>query len=359
MQQANTLNARQALENRRLNFAKRGIIIALFGCGISYGFQATVLGKAGTLFPFADPAYNVWLICVASLVMSGLHEIFAGCWALGFNSIRGSGLKEYGRLLKTKMGWLLLGGALVGGPLAASAYLIAINMCGATYAAAITALFPVMGQILSSFMLKETINKRTWLGICIVVVGTLIVGFAPPEGVYPHFTLGIIFAIVAAVLWALEGVIVTYANDMVDPYVPVGVFRTFGAGIIDLIILVPIVSAMGHVGSAGFEMIGQSFAAGWPVILIAIAAIGGGANYLCFYAGMTMTGVGRTMALDVTYAAWSIGFGFLFQAMGIIEYAITPLAIVGVIIITIGTIMVIINPKELLDLRGGDENAAA
>ena len=148
------LNAREALESKRLKFAKVGILIGL-GAGVSYGFQGIVLGEAGSMSPFADPSYGLWLICVASLVMSGLHEIFAGVWALVFNTARGTGLKEYGRLLKTKMGWMLMGGALVGGPLAASAYLVAINLCGATYAAAITAFFPVIGQILSSIIFKR------------------------------------------------------------------------------------------------------------------------------------------------------------------------------------------------------------
>lgn len=349
------LNAREALESKRLKFAKVGILIGL-GAGVSYGFQGIVLGEAGSMSPFADASYGLWLICVASLVMSGLHEIFAGVWALVFNTARGTGLKEYGRLLKTKMGWMLMGGALVGGPLAASAYLVAINLCGATYAAAITAFFPVIGQILSSIIFKEKIKARAWAGIVIVVIGSLIVGFAPPEGVYPYFYVGIIFALISAVLWAVEGIIVTYANDIVDAYVPVGVFRTFGAGIVDLVILVPLCGAIGGVGLSGFGMIAEAFSAGWPVILVAVAAIGGAFNYLSFYSAMSMTGVGRAMALDVTYGVWSIAFGFLFQALGLIEYSITGLAIVGVVVIVIGTILVIANPKELIQLRGGNED---
>ncbi|MCI8646981.1 MAG: DMT family transporter [Firmicutes bacterium] len=351
------MNARDALEKKRLKFAKVGIIIGL-GAGVAYGFQGIVLGEAGTLSPFADPSYGLWLICVASLVTSGLHEIFAGVWALVFNQARGTGLREYGRLLKTKMGWMLMGGALVGGPLAASAYLIAINLCGPTYAAAITAFFPVIGQVLSSIFFKEKIKGRAWMGILLVVIGSLVVGFAPPEGVYPHFYVGIIFAVISAVLWAVEGIIVTYANDIVDAYVPVGVFRSFGAGIMDLLILVPLCGAIGGVGLSGFGMIADAFAAGWPVILVAIAAIGGAFNYLAFYSAMSMTGVGRAMALDVTYGVWSILFGFAFQALGLIEYSITTMAVIGVIVIVAGTILVIANPKELLQLRGGVQDVA-
>lgn len=196
------------------------------------------------------------------------------------------------------------------------------------------------------------------MGILLVVIGSLVVGFAPPEGVYPHFYVGIIFAVISAVLWAVEGIIVTYANDIVDAYVPVGVFRSFGAGIMDLLILVPLCGAIGGVGLSGFGMIADAFAAGWPVILVAIAAIGGAFNYLAFYSAMSMTGVGRAMALDVTYGVWSILFGFAFQALGLIEYSITTMAVIGVIVIVAGTILVIANPKELLQLRGGVQDVA-
>lgn len=52
------MNARDALEKKRLKFAKVGIIIGL-GAGVAYGFQGIVLGEAGTLSPFADPSYGL------------------------------------------------------------------------------------------------------------------------------------------------------------------------------------------------------------------------------------------------------------------------------------------------------------
>lgn len=351
------LSAKDALEKKRMKFAKLGIIVGL-GAGVAYGFQGVILGKAGGMEPFADPAYGVWMICIASLAINCIHEFFAGVWALVFNTVTGRGLKEYGRLLKTKMGWMLAGGAFIGGPLAAGAYMIAINLCGATYAAAITAFFPVIGQILSSIFLKEKMSGRAWIGVVFVVIGALLVGFAPPDSGYPHFALGIVMAVIAAVLWALEGLIVTYANDIVDPYVPVGVFRTFGTSLVYIVLLIPLCGAIGGVGMDGFKVIGEAFVSGGPVIWIAIAAIGGAFNYLAFYASMSMAGVGRAMALDVTYAFWSIVFGFVLSWLGIVEYSITGLAVIGVIIVIIGTVLVIANPKELLNLRGGNEDAA-
>lgn len=77
------LTAREALEKKRLKFAKVGILIGL-GAGVAYGFQGIVLGQAGGMFPFADPSYGLWLICVASLVMSGCTRFLQeyGRWFL-------------------------------------------------------------------------------------------------------------------------------------------------------------------------------------------------------------------------------------------------------------------------------------
>jgi polyferredoxin len=64
-----------------------------------------------------------------------------------------------------------------------------------------------------------------------------------------------------------------------------------------------------------------------------------------------MTGVGRAMAFNVTYALWSIPFGLLFAAFGLYEFTVTTQAVIGAAIITFGTILVVANPKELLKLR--------
>ena len=63
------LSAKEALEKKRMKFAKLGIVVGL-GAGVAYGFQGVVLGKAGGMAPFADPAYGVWMICIESLAIN-------------------------------------------------------------------------------------------------------------------------------------------------------------------------------------------------------------------------------------------------------------------------------------------------
>lgn len=345
------LNAQQALMQSRLRFAKKGILVGLLA-GALWGLQGTIMGKVGGMAPFADPNFGVWMICIASLCTGAFHDFWAGIWITIYNVSTGRGLKEYFRLLKTKLGRLIVLGAIFGGPLATGCYLIGVNLCGATYTMAISGAYPVVGAFLGVFLFKEKISKRAWVGILLAVLGSLIVGYAPPEGGFPYFYVGIAFAVIAGIFWALEGVTVTYANDMADPNISVGLYRTFFSGLFYTIIIIPIFCLIAKEGiSAGWHIMGGAITAGTPLLLIAIAAIAGGVSYLSFYRAMNMTGVGRAMSLNITFSLWSIVFGFLFEAFGLIHYNVTMQAIIGVCIIVLGTIIVIANPKELLQLR--------
>ncbi len=345
------LQAQEAYRNKKYTYAKIGIGVGLIA-GASSAWQAVIMSKAQSMAPFADPAYTLGILFVVALVAGGLCDIFASVWLLLTNLVSGRGFREYGRLFRTKIGRLIIIGAVCGGPIATGCYMIAINLAGPTYAAAIASVNPIIGTFLGVIFLKEKLNKRVWLGIIIAVAGALTVGYAPPDATaYPYFSIGIIFAVITALFWGLEGVLVTYANDMADPRISVGIYRTFISGMVYLLVLVPLVSIFCKTGTIGWTIFRDAFVMGSPVFWIAIAAIGAAATYTTFYSAMNMTGVGRAMALNTTMSLWSIIFGVLLKALGIIEYSITTQAIIGVLIIVVGTTLVAANPKELLQLR--------
>lgn len=345
------IKAQEVYLQRKYTYAKIGILVALIA-GASSAWQAVIMSKAQSMSPFADAAYTLGILFVVSLVAGGLCDIFASLWLLIVNIASGRGLREYGRLFRTKIGRMIIIGAVCGGPIATGCYMIAINLAGPTYAAAIASINPILGTFFGVIFLKEKLNKRIWFGIVIAVTGALVVGYAPPSAdAYPYFSIGIIFAVITAVFWALEGVLVTYANDMADPRVSVGVYRTFISGMVYLLVLVPIVSIFFKTGTIGWTIFTGAFSAGMPVFWIAIAAIGAATTYTSFYTAMNMTGVGRAMALNTTMSLWSIIFGISLEALGIIDYSITTQAIIGVFIIIVGTTLVVANPKELLQLR--------
>lgn len=345
------LNAQGAYRERKYRYAKAGIAVALLA-GASSAWQAVIMSKAQGMAPFADASYTLGILFVVALVAGGLCDIFASIWLLFANLISGRGLREYGRLFRTRIGRLIIIGAVCGGPIATGCYMTAINLAGPTYAAAIASVNPIIGTFLGVIFLKEKLNKRVWFGIAIAVAGALTVGYAPPDAAaYPYFSVGIIFAVITAVFWGLEGVLVTYANDMADPRVSVGTYRTFISGLVYLLVLVPIVSVLCKTGTIGWTIFKNAFAMGTPVFWIAIAAIGAAVTYTSFYTAMNMTGVGRAMALNTTMSLWSIIFGVSLKALGLIEYSITMQAVIGVLIIVVGTTLVVANPKELLQLR--------
>lgn len=232
-------------------------------------------------------------------------------------------------------------------------YIIACNLAGVTYALAISAMCPAVGALLGWIILKEKITPRVWIGIIACMVGAFIVGYTPPQGgleAFPNFYLGIAFAFCPVIGWAAEGVIATYGMDMVDSDIALGTRELF-SGIVQLIVVIPIAGFLAGAGFGGWSIFAGAIGAVTPMIWVAIAGISGGLSYVAWYKALNMTGVGRAMAFNVTYALWSIPFGLLFAKLGLYTYSVTTQAIIGAVIITFGTLLVVANPKELLKLR--------
>lgn len=345
--------AQQTLVAHQLSYAKKGIGWGIFS-GATWGLQGTLLYYLALyMAPFWVEDYGLWLVILGSLVGACMHDGFAGVWLAIINIFSGRG-KEYARTLKTKPGRIVCLGALFGGPIGMAGYLVGISLATPTYALAISATYPALGAILGVFILKEKITPRVWAGIIGCTVGAFIVGYVPPAGgieQYPHFYLGIALSFLPAIGWALEGVINTYGMDMVDPDIAIGI-RELTSFVVMFVVLLPIIALTGGESiTAGWQIFVGAFAAVTPAMWVAIAALSGGLSYLAWYRALNMTGVGRAMAFNVTYALWSIPFGFLLAVAQGSEFSVTPTAIAGALIITIGTILVVANPKELLKLR--------
>lgn len=347
------ISARQALLNNQLSYAKKGIAIGLIS-GALWGLQGVLLYYVALVQPpFFEDGYGIWLIALGSLAGAAMHDIFAGLWLTVINIFTGR-WKEYWRTIKTKPGKIVMLAALFGGPLGMGGYLVGINLCTPTYALAISATYPAVGAILGVLFLKERVNPRVWIGIVACTIGAFIVGYTPPEGgieAYPYFYIGIILSLLPAIGWAVEGVISGYGMDMVDPDIAIGI-REMTSGLVILILVLAVVGAVGGEGIAkGWEIFTGALTAGTPAFWVAVAALAGGLSYLCWYRAINMCGSARAFAFNVTYAAWSIPFGWLFAMITNTPFTVTSIAITGALLVTVGTILVVANPKELLKLR--------
>lgn len=321
------------VQQQELSFAKRGIGWGLLA-GFGWGLDGILMGMALAMVPFNTGAS----LFAAPLVAAALHDGFAALW-LFIKNVADGRWRDYLRTFRTKQAKFIILASLLGGPIGMSCNLLGIYFAGASYTAAITAAYPAIGALLGAIFLKEKISRRVGIGILVAIVGSFIVGYVPPEGdQFPHFYLGIGLACIAAIGWALEGVLSTYGMDLVDADIAIGI-RQAASFLIYLFIVLPLV------GSLAFEMLFASLStpAFWLIVCIGLI---GGISFLSWYRAMNMTGVSRAMGLNVTYAFWSVFFGWLFNGL-----LLTPNLIIGVVIIFIGTIITIGNPRDLANLR--------
>jgi len=320
---------------RDLHYAKRGIGNCLIS-GITWGIDAVLLGYLVTQYPFNDTKTAI----EASLIIACLHTGLSSILILLYNFYTGK-IKEFGRCLFSKMGILILICAVCSGPLAMSGYLLGINMIGASYTAVITSIYPAIGAVLAVIFLKEKLNTRTLIGILLCVMGAIATGYvSPTDTVYPKFYLGIICAFMAALGWGLEGVFGAYVMDVVDPEIAISVRQT-ASFLMYLFFVIPFIN--------GFNILLNSFAGNNMLVLI-LAGIACSISYITWYLGLSMTGVGRAMSLNITYPIWVI----------LLEWVINgtlPASnlIIGCLIIVLGAILVSGNPKEMLKLREYEE----
>lgn len=327
----NSTDVQHVQMQRGLSHAKKGLLWG-FISGATWGLDGVILGMAFALAPFTAGAS----LYAGPLAGAALHDGFAGFYLFFYNLFTGR-WKEYVRTLATRPGKIVCLAALFGGPIAMSGYLVGINLAGASYALAITAMYPAVGAIMAVFILKEKIVPRVWAGIALCIAGAVIVGYVPPEGDFPHFYLGLGLSLLATLGWGMEGVLSTYGMDMADPDIAIGI-REGTSFVVYFVAVLPLIG--------GLTMFWDVFKE-QAIWYIALAGFLGGLSYLAWYRALNMTGVGRAMAFNITYALWAVFFGWLLT-----DLEVTPTLLAGAAIITVGTILVVANPKELLKLRG-------
>ncbi|MDR2726308.1 MAG: DMT family transporter [Candidatus Adiutrix sp.] len=375
-------NALQLLESKQLRLAKIGIITGIVS-GMTWGASGTVLWEALNFAPFttllppetipdklaaagatADAAaaqydYMVLFFYVAAgLTLAFLHDFCAALWVGGFNTMKGK-FKEYGRSLSTTPGKMVCVAAIFGGPIGMSGYLLGVTFAGAVYSLPITASYPALAAVLATIFLREKNPARVWIGVAACICGSLVIAWDDP-GTAPNFMLGIALATLACVGWATEGLISTYGMDMLDPDVALGIREGFSALVLGVIVL-PGIGL--YIGSQEAVFQGE-VVTGWALVLATVGNISspaiwlcilggffGGLSYVAWYRALHTCGVARAMAFNVTYAFWGVFFGYIMSIIMGREAGITGNAWVGAVVISIGAILVSINPRELFKLR--------
>uniref|UniRef100_A0AB33JQA4 DMT family transporter n=2 Tax=unclassified Prevotella TaxID=2638335 RepID=A0AB33JQA4_9BACT len=275
------------------------------GSGMTWGLDAVMLSMAMAMTPFVkDPI----LLVGGTFICSMLHDVFAAFWMLIIMGGKGR-LKDFPRLFKTRDGMYCALGALFGGPLAMTFYMMAIAKGGPALAATVTACYPLLGSVLAVFILKEKVQLKGWVGLMICIAGIIWIGYSPSGNVNINISQGILFALVAAIGWATEAVVCGYGmkEGTVDPQMAL-LIRELTSGVVYLIVIAPLM--LGGFGNVieGTKAVFEYMPC-W--LLILATALVGMSSFFMWYTSIDLIGAAKALCFNVTYAFWAVVFTFI------------------------------------------------
>ena len=314
----NALAAKQAQEK---SYRKKGIFIALMSGFLYGGYTAFMTqgmatgvwvdyyggtGVAAGLSAFA-------LVYTLSAVGAAVNDICSAVWTLIYAAIIGR-LGDFARSINTKPGRILIVAAIIGGPLASTAYVIGLQMAGSIIVP-IAALNAAIGAIIGRIIYKQKLSGGMILGIVICFAAAVIIGlfgYGIPEGglagIFGNMSgeavIGIIAAFCAALGWGIEGAVGGYACCMVDTEVAICI-RQCTSGIVNAVILCSLLAMIGGDGiGSGLVLVGHALADGPSIWMFIVAGIFASWSFKFWYKGASMCGAALGMGCNGTYAFW-------------------------------------------------------
>lgn len=299
--------------------------------GILWGLDTVVLGIALSMSPYIGTAEAIAFAAIAS---SFLHDAGCAIWLMIYMGAKRR-LKDTLAALKTRSGKVVMLGALLGGPIGMTGYVIAINNIGAAYTAIISAFYPALGAFLSFVLLKEKMDGKQIASLVAALVGVMAMGYiSAGDSEMGNATLGLVGAVLAVIGWGSEAVLCAWGmrDDAVDNETALQIRETTSALVYGIVAL-PLFGAWGFTASAA-----PSLATG----VIALSALAGTASYLFYYKGISVIGAAKAMVLNISYSAWAVVFGFVLQ--GTVPTAAT---VFFCILILAGTVLAASDWNEL------------
>lgn len=350
----NALAAKQAQEK---SFRKKGIFIALMS-GFLYGGY--------TAFMTQGMATGVWvdfyggtgvaaglsafgLVYTLSAVGAAVNDVCSAVWTLIYAAIIGR-LGDFGRSLKTKPGRILIVAAIIGGPIASTAYVVGLQMAGSIIVP-IAALNAAIGAIIGRMIFKQPLTKGMVGGIVLCFAAAVLIGSTGMnfgEGFSGEMLLGMIAAFCAALGWGIEGAVGGYACCMVDTEVAICI-RQCTSGIVNAVIFCSLLAMIGGDGiGSGLALVGHALADGPSIWMFFIGGVFASWSFKFWYKGASMCGAALGMGCNGTYAFWGpfwcfIVCGLIFGTDG---YAIPWQGWVGALIMVIGIFVLAIAQKK-------------
>lgn len=273
------------------------------GCGIAAGMtwalETVLLGAAlQKITGMIDPQK----IALAPFIGTFLHDLFSAVFISIFNTARGGG-RQAAALIRSRQGLHIALAAIIGGPVGMTGYVLAINNLGPSIGAVASAVYPAIGAVLAYFFLKEKMQWYRWIFLLCALAGVYGVS-ASPGTVSGSFWLGAAGALACSLGWGTEAVILAKcmrSSDIKQDYI-LQIRQTVSACVYGAVILP---------AAGGWKSAAAVVTCGKPLPLIAGAALFATVSYLCYYRSIAKIGASKSMALNITYAAWAMIFSLV------------------------------------------------
>ncbi|MDU2993978.1 MAG: hypothetical protein E7B49_06920 [Clostridium sp.] len=356
-----SIKATEAKKKLASNFFKKGITLALFS-GVTYGLYTAFLTMAMRKGVWEDwtgantaGLSTFVVIYLVAALGNAINDTCSAVWAI-LNSIAKGKFKDFVRCLKSKPGKIMILAALIGGPIAGTAYVVSIQLAG-SIVVPISALCPAIAAILGRVLYKQELNKRMSVGILICVFASFLIGSTGFGGeTSPTLVLGLLVAVIAALGWGFEGCVAGYGTAMIDREIGICI-RQVTPGIANLLIIVPVLGVMAGGVDISIDLAFQAFTSGPAMIWFVFSGLLTFITFMTWYAGNSMCGAGLGTACNGTYSFFGPLFCFLLLGVfaGMEGWALPAVAWIGAIIMMVGILTIAMNPLDIFRRKKGSE----
>lgn len=250
--------------------------------GFLWGLDTVILGIALTMGAFIGTPEAIAFAAIASAFM---HDAACAIWLFLYMGVRRR-LGDTLRALKTRSGKVVMLGALLGGPLGMTGYLVAINNIGAGYTAIISAFYPAFGTFMAFVLLKERMRPRQLVALACALAGVMVMGYATSgDSSVGNAALGLVGAVVCVVGWGSEAVLCAWGmrDDAVDNETALQIRETTSA-IVYAVVVLPVFGAWAFTASALPSI---------STAVVMLSGLAGAASYLFYYKGIATIGAAR------------------------------------------------------------------
>lgn len=341
-----TAPAAEAKRQLAVSFKKKGILLAILS-GICYGLYTAFMTKG-----MGDGIWSAWyggavsafaVVYTLSALGAACNDLCSALWALLIATSKGK-LGDFFRCVKSKPGAIMMFAAIVGGPIATTAYVLSIQMAG-SIAIPISALCPAVGAILGRVLFKQKLTGKMMAGVGICVAAAVLIGSTSLGGNVPETALfGCLVAFIAALGWGAEGAIAGYGTSMIDYEIGITI-RQCTSGLTNLLILIPLFGIIGGDGmGSGLLLVKDAFTDS-SILFFVISGFFAVFAYSLWYKGNSMCGAALGMACNGMYSFW--GPFFCFIILGIFfkmdGYSIPWQGWVGAVIMVTGIFVIAIS----------------